>query len=87
MSKFTSAVKCFFKCPACSMSVMLNPDIVADPGFVESLKTRCPDVDIESLGFYIGYFLALLFVGFCVIAYIFFNVLRVALMHREMLPT
>jgi len=85
--KFLSAVKCFFKCPACTMSVMLNPEAFLDPGLVDSLKERCPDVDIESLGFYAGFFLALLFVIFCAIAYIFFNVLRFVLVHREMMLT
>jgi hypothetical protein len=58
------------------MSVMLNPEAVLDPGLMDSLKERCPDVDIENLGFYAGFFLALLFVIFCAIAYVFFNVLQ-----------
>lgn len=73
---FISAVKCFFKCPVCTMSVMLNSEALRDQNLVESLKERCPDVDVDNLGFYAGFFLALLFVVFCVISYIFFNVLR-----------
>jgi len=84
-SKFMSAVKCFFKCPACTMSIMLRPDSLSDPIFVELLKERCPDVDVENLGYYAGLFLALLFTIFCVIAYIFFYALRLVLMNREML--
>jgi hypothetical protein len=79
-SKFTRAVKCFFKCPACTISVMLSPDALSDRMIVETLKESCPDIDLESLGFYAGFFIALLFVIFCVIAYLFFNVLRFFLM-------
>ena len=75
-SKFLSAVKCFFKCPACTMSVMLNSEALLDRGLVESLKENCPDVDVENLGFYAGFFLALLFVIFCAVSYLFFNVLH-----------
>jgi hypothetical protein len=81
----TRAVKCFFKCPACTFSVMLSPAALGDPSIVRTLKEICPDVDLESLGFYAGFFLALLFVLFCAVAYLFFNVLRVVLIHREML--
>lgn len=75
-SQFISAVKCFFKCPVCTMSVMLNSEALSNQMLVESLKESCPDVDVESLGFYAGFFLALLFVIFCAISYIFFNVLH-----------
>jgi uncharacterized membrane protein (Fun14 family) len=77
----TRAVKCFFRCPACALSVMLSPAALSDRRVVETLKQTCPDVDLGSLGFYMGFFLALLFVIFCIIAYLFFNVLRVFMMH------
>jgi hypothetical protein len=75
-SKFFSAVKCFFKCPACTMTALLSPDSLGDPRFRELLKERCPEIDVDSLGFYAGFFLAFLFVVFCMIAYILFGVLR-----------
>lgn len=75
-NKFFSAVKCFFKCPACTMTALLNPDSLSDPRFRELLKERCPGIDVDSLGFYAGFFLAFLFVVFCVIAYILFGALR-----------
>lgn len=58
------------------MSVMLNSEALLDRGLVESLKENCPDVDVENLGFYAGFFLALLFVIFCAVSYLFFNVLH-----------
>jgi hypothetical protein len=64
---------------------MLKPDSLSDPLFVELLKERCPDVEVESLGYYAGLFLALLFTILCVIAYVFFYALRLVLMSREML--
>ncbi|GEM_PF-908309 len=72
----TRAIKCFFKCPSCTFSVMLSPAALADPRVVHTLQELCPDVDPDSLGFYAGLFLALLFVLFCAMAYFFFNVLR-----------
>jgi hypothetical protein len=84
MGGLTRAIKCFFKCPACTFSVMLSPAALADPRVVHTLQELCPDVDLESLGFYAGFFLALLFVLFCAVAYLFFNVLRL-FMHPETL--
>ena len=84
MGGLTRAIKCFFKCPACTFSVMLNPEALADPNVVRTLQETCPDVDLESLGFYAGLFLAILFVLFCAVAYLFFNVLRL-FVHQEML--
>ncbi len=77
----TRAVKCFFRCPACTLSVMLSPAALGDRRIAETLKETCPGVDLGSLGFYAGFFLAILFVLFCMIAYLFFNVLRVFIMH------
>jgi hypothetical protein len=84
MGGLTRAIKCFFKCPACTFSVMLSPAALADPRVVHTLQELCPDVDLESLGFYAGLFLALLFVLFCAVAYFIFNVLRL-FMHQETL--
>ena len=84
MGGLTRAIKCFFKCPACTFSVMLNPEALADPRVVKTLQELCPDVDLESLGFYAGLFLAILFVLFCAVAYLIFNVLRL-FVHHEML--
>jgi hypothetical protein len=44
---------------------------------VESIKTHCPEVEVESLGFYAGFFLATLFVVLCVVMYLFFYALKV----------
>jgi hypothetical protein len=72
----TRAIKCFFKCPSCTFSVIVSPAALADHRVVYTLQERCPEVDLERLGFYAGLFLALLFVLFCAVAYFFFNVLR-----------
>jgi len=56
---------------------------LSDPRVVHTLQI-CPDVDLGSLGFYAGLFLAILFVLFCAVAYLIFNVLRL-FVHQEML--
>ena len=84
VGNLTRVVKCFFKCPACTLSVMLSPAALTDPRIVYSLQEFCPDVDLGSYGFYAGLFLALLFVLFCAVAYFFFNVLHL-FMRQEML--
>ena len=68
-SKFINALKCFLKCPAGTMRVMLTLGSY-EPRAVESIKAHCPEVDVESLGFYVGLFLAIVFLAFCVMAYI-----------------
>ncbi len=40
-----------------------------DPKAVESVKTHCPGVDVASVGFYAGIFLALVFLALCMLAY------------------
>jgi hypothetical protein len=85
VGNLTRAVKCFFKCPACTFNIMLSPGALGDPRVVYTLKEFCPDVDLGSFGFYAGFFLALLFVFFCALAYVFFFVLRVVPLHQTML--
>jgi len=69
-SKIIGALKCFLKCPADAMRLMLNLKPPYDPQAVESVKVNCPGIEAESVGFYAGIFLALLFLAFCVLAYI-----------------
>ncbi|GEM_PF-2562098 len=68
-SKFISALKCFIKCPAETMRLMLSLEQY-DPKAVESIRTHCHGVEVESLGFYAGLFLAILFLACSVVAYI-----------------
>lgn len=68
-SKFIGALKCFIKCPADTMRIMLSLGSY-EPRAVESIKAHCPGIEVESLGFYAGLFLAIAFLAFCVIAYI-----------------
>jgi len=69
-SKFIGVLKCFIKCPADTMRLMLSLSPPHDPRAVEAIKTHCPGIDIESVGFYAGLFLAIVFLAFCVLAYI-----------------
>ena len=67
-SKFFGALKCFFKCPAGTMRLMMSLE-PSDQKAIESVKTNCPGVDVASVGFYVGIFLALVFLVFCMLAY------------------
>jgi hypothetical protein len=69
-SKFISALKCFFKCPADTMRLMLSLNPPYDSQAVEAIKEHCHGVEVESVGFYAGLFLALVFLALCVMAYI-----------------
>jgi hypothetical protein len=69
-SKFISALRCFIKCPAETMRLMLTLNPPYDPRLVESIKAHCPGVEVESLGFYAGLFLAVLFLACSVVAYV-----------------
>ncbi|MGB2842371.1 MAG: hypothetical protein WBC40_07855 [Halobacteriota archaeon] len=82
-SKFGSAVKCFIKCPVDSARLMLTSSY--EPRTVEAIKARCPEVDVESFGFYVGLFMGIIFIVLCVMAYLFFYALRVVILYREML--
>ncbi len=68
-SKFITALKCFVKCPADTMRLTLSLGSY-EPRAVDSIKAHCPGVEVESLGFYVGLFLAITFLAFCVMAYI-----------------
>ena len=85
VGNLTSAVKCFFKCPACTFDVIMSPAAFGDPRVEYTLREFCPDVDLVSYRFYAEFFLAVLFVLFCALAYFFFFVLRVVPMHQTML--
>lgn len=67
-SKFFGALKCFLKCPAGTMRLMMSLE-PNDKKAIESVKSHCPGVDVESVGFYAGIFLALVFLAFCMLAY------------------
>jgi hypothetical protein len=69
VSKFVGALKCFLKRPVDSMRVMMSMD-TRDPQAVEAIKAHCPDIDVESVGFYAGIFLAVVFLAFCILAYV-----------------
>ncbi len=69
-SKFIAALKCFIKCPSETMRLMLSLNPPYDSQAVETVKTHCPGIEVESVGFYAGLFLALVFLAFCVLAYI-----------------
>lgn len=69
-SKFIAALRCFIKCPSETMRLMLCLNPPYDSQAVEAVKTHCPGVEVESVGFYAGLFLALVFLAFCVLAYI-----------------
>jgi len=68
-SKFIAALKCFIKCPADTMRLMLTLDSYESRA-VDAIKAHCPGIDVESVGFYAGLSLAIAFLAFCVMAYI-----------------
>lgn len=65
-SKFIDALKCFLRYPADTMKLMLGS---YEQETIEAIKKDFPDIDVESLGFYFGVLLALIFLLLCVIAY------------------
>jgi hypothetical protein len=69
-SKFIGALRCFIKRPADAMRLMLKLNPPYDPQAVDSIKAHCPGIEVESVGFYAGLSLALLFLALCVLAYI-----------------
>jgi hypothetical protein len=81
---FTDALKCFVKCPVCTWRLMRSLGS-HDQETVGLIKENCPEVDIENLGYYFGFFQAMIFLVLCVMAYLFFNALRFVLLHRELL--
>jgi hypothetical protein len=66
-SKLIDALKCFIRYPADTMRLMLGS---YEQETIETIKRDYPEVDVESLGFYFGVLLALIFLLFTVIAYI-----------------
>jgi len=72
---FSSAMKCFIRCPACTLRLIRNFGS-CDPETLELLREVCPDIEEESVGYYFGLFMGVVFVVLCVMAYIFFYALR-----------
>jgi len=66
-SKFIDALRCFIRYPTDTMGLMLGS---YDQETIELIKEDFPEVDVVSLGFYLGALLALVFLLLCVIAYI-----------------
>ncbi|MDI6810244.1 MAG: hypothetical protein QMD80_00940 [archaeon] len=83
-SKFIDAVKCFVKNPACTWRLMRSLGSY-DQETLELIKETCPELDIEKLGYYFGLFQAMIFLLLCVMVYLFFDALRMVLLHREMI--
>lgn len=84
-SKFGTTVKCFIKCPLCTMRLMRNFGS-CDRETLELIKEICPGVEEESLGYYFSLFMGVVFVVLCVMAYLFFYALRVVIRYQELYP-
>jgi len=65
-SKFIDAIKCFIKRPNEVMRVMMGSH---EHETIELIKKSCPEVEVESLGYYLGILLALIFLFLGVTAY------------------
>ena len=76
VSKFSSVVKCFIRCPACTLRLLRNFGS-CDPETLGLLREICPEIEEESIGYYFGLFMGVVFVILCVMLYIFFYALRV----------
>nr|CBH39425.1 hypothetical protein BSM_29040 [uncultured archaeon] len=74
-SKFSSAMKCFIRCPACTLKLLRNFGSL-DPGTTALLREVCPDFEEESVGYYFGLFMGAVFVVLCVMAYLFLYAFR-----------
>ena len=66
-NKFIVAIKCFIRHPTGAMGVMMGSQ---DQEAIELVKKSCPGVDVESLGYYLGILLAILFLLLGMSAYI-----------------
>ena len=53
--KFITALKCFIKCPADTMRLMLTLNPPYDAQAVEAVKAHCPGVEVEGVGFMPGF--------------------------------
>lgn len=73
-NKFIVAVRCFIKRPVDSARLMLGS---YESRAVEAIKESCPEVEIESFGYYVSLFMSCIFVAACVMAYILFYVHKV----------
>lgn len=83
-SKIGSAVKCFITCPRCTIRLMRGLGS-CDPETLELIKESCPEIEAESLGYYFGLFMGVVFVVLCAMTYLFFYALKVVILYREML--
>lgn len=66
-SKFMTALKCFIRYPMEVVRLMLGS---YEQETIQLIKKSFPDVEVESLGYYFGVILALIFLFLCVIAYV-----------------
>lgn len=82
VSKFRSAVRCFIRCPACTLRLMRRFGS-CDLETLKELKETCPEIEEESLSYYFGLFMGMVFVLLCVMAYFFFYALRVIILYQE----
>jgi len=65
-SKIIDALKCFIRYPMGVMRLILGS---YEQETIEEIKKSFPDVDVESLGYYVGALLALMFLLLCAVAY------------------
>ncbi|MEA2075093.1 MAG: hypothetical protein U9O85_05105 [Euryarchaeota archaeon] len=66
-SKIIDALKCSIRCPGKAMELMMGSQ---EQETIEAIKKRCPGVEVESLGYYLGILLAIIFLLLGVSAYI-----------------
>mgnify|MGYP001074946196 CR=1 FL=1 len=66
-SKIIDTFKCFIRYPMGVMRLTLGS---YEQETIEEIKKSFPDVEVESLGYYFGVILALIFLFLCVVAYI-----------------
>ncbi len=66
-SKIIDALKCFVKYPNEVMRLMMGSH---DQETIELIKKSCPEVEVESLGYYLGILLSLIFLLLGMSAYI-----------------
>lgn len=74
-SKFSSAMKCFIRCPACTLRLIRNFG-ACDPETLSLLREICPEIEEESVGYYFGLFMGAVFVVLCVMIYLFFSAFK-----------
>ncbi len=81
-STFSNAMRCFIRCPACTLRLIRNFGS-CDPRTLELLKEVCPDIEEETVSYYFGLFIGVVFVILSVMTYLFLYALR--LVWREVL--